>query len=78
MPSISTNINHDLDLPPPAMLKQKYGYKGFRGGGVAYPISIPVLGMSAPSVLALQLSEQGGGQAHMFRQEESMDSVPLT
>lgn len=60
------------------MVKQKYDHKGFRGGGVAYPISIPVLGMSAPSVLVLQISEQGTGQAHTFGQEESMDSVPLT
>lgn len=78
MPAISIYTNHDLELPPLAMVKQKYDYKGFRGGRVAHPTSIPVLGMSSPSVLELQLSERGAGQAHMFRQEENMNSVPLT
>lgn len=72
MPAISTNTDHDLKLPLPAMVKQKYNYKGFRGSGVAHPINIPVIGMNAPSVLALQFSEQGAGQVHMFRQEDSM------
>lgn len=78
MPATSTNTNHDLEMPPPVTVKQKYDQKGFSGGGVAHPVSIPVLGMSAPNVLVLQLSERGAGQAHMFRQEERMDTVPLT
>lgn len=64
---MSTNTNHDSELPPPAMIKQKYDYKVLGVVVLLTLWAIPVLGMSAPTVL-VQISEQGAGPAHTFRQ----------